>query len=210
MTRNTPGERWYRRLLHLYPRDFRDEFGGEMTRLYRDRGREEPWWSLWSSLLLDLVRTAPSEHLSMLRQDLRHAWRGLRRTPIITATAVLTLALGVGASTAIFSVVHTVLLRPLPYPEADRLVELFEDNPTAGFPLMRASALNYLSWAERSGSFEAIGAFRSEGRTLTDDRDPELLNGSLVAASFFRVLRVQPIVGRTLRPDDEQRGSSRS
>jgi hypothetical protein len=146
----------------------------------------------------------------MLRQDLRHAWRGLRRTPIITATAVLTLALGVGASTAIFSVVHTVLLRPLPYPEADRLVELFEDNPTAGFPLMRASALNYLSWAERSGSFEAIGAFRSEGRTLTDDRDPELLNGSLVAASFFRVLRVQPIVGRTLRPDDEQRGSSRS
>ena len=64
MTRHTPGERWYRRLLRLYPRDFRDEFGGEMTQLYRDRGREEPWWSLWSSLVVDLVRTAPSEHLS--------------------------------------------------------------------------------------------------------------------------------------------------
>ncbi len=150
MTHNRPGERWYRRLLHLYPKDFREEFGSEMTRLYRDRGREERWWSLWGSLLLDLVRTAPSEHLAMLSQDVRHAWRGLRRTPVITATAILTLALGVGASTAVFSVVHAVLLRPLPYPEADRLVELFESNLKDGVPAMRASALNYLSWAERS------------------------------------------------------------
>ncbi len=162
MKRTTPGEQWYRRLLHLYPRDFRDEFGGEMTRLYRDRRREERWWSLWSSLLVDLVRTAPSEHLSMLSQDLRHAWRGLQRTPVIAATAVLTLALGVGASTAVFSVVHAILLRPLPYPEPDRLVELFEDNLKTGS--MRVSALNYLSWAERSKSFEAIGAFRSDSR----------------------------------------------
>ena len=209
MTPKTPGERWYRRLLHLYPKDFRDEFGGEMTRLYRDRGREEPWWSLWRSVLLDLVRTAPSEHLSILSQDLRHAFRSLRRTPVITATAVLTLALGVGASTAVFSVVHAILLRPLPYVEADRLVEVFEDNPTGGFPRMRVSALNYLSWAERSKSFEAIAAFRGTSATVTDDRDPELLIGSLVTASLFKVLRVPPIVGRTLQPEDEERGSPR-
>ena len=112
MTRHTRGERWYQRLLRLYPRDFRDEFGGEMTQLYRDRGREEPWWSLWRSLIVDLARTAPPEHLSMLKQDLRHAWRGLRRSPIVTATVVLTLGLGVGASTAVFSVVHALLLPP--------------------------------------------------------------------------------------------------
>ena len=206
MRRSTPGERWYRRLLHLYPRDFREQFGGEMSRLYRDRGREERWWSLWASLVMDLVRTAPSEHLAMLRQDLRHAWRGLRRTPVITATAIVTLSLGVGASTAVYSVVQAVLLRPLPYPEPERLVELFESNLQSGF---RVSALNYLSWSERSVSFDAIAAFGSTGVTLTDGRDPELLSGSVVTSSFFQVLRVPPIAGRTLRPDDEQPASAR-
>ena len=208
MTGPTPGERWYRRLLRLYPREFREEFGGEMARLYRDRGRDEPWWRLWCSLVVDLVRTAPSEHLSMLAHDLRHAWRGLRRTPVITATVVLTLGLGVGASTAVFSVVHAVLLQPLPYPEPDQLVELFEENHKAG-SLTRASALNYQSWAERSRSFEAIGAFGSTGLTLTDGGDPELLGGSVVTASLFNVLGVRPIVGRTLQPEDEQEAAAR-
>src|SRR5262245_43239753 len=183
MRRTNPGEQWYRRLLRLYPRDFRDEFGGEMTRLYRDRGRTEAGWRLWCSLLADLIRTAPQQHLSMLRQDLRDAWRGLRRTPVITVTAILTLALDVGASTAVFSVIHAILLKPLPYPEADQLVELYEENPQAGFVLMRVAAANYLTWSERSRSFEAIGAFRSEGVTLTDAGEPELLNGSVVTSS---------------------------
>jgi putative ABC transport system permease protein len=206
--RDVPGERWYRRVLRLYPRDFRDDFGTEMTRLYRDRRREEPWWSLWSSLVLDLLRTAPSEHLSILKQDLKQAWTGLRRTPIITAAAVLTLALGVGASTAVFSVVHAILLRPLPYPEPDALVELFESNVKTG-SMMRSSALNYLTWSERTRHFDAIAAFNSNNPTLTDHGDPEILIGSLVTASLFQVLRVNPIVGRTLQPEDEQLGSPR-
>ena len=209
MMRSVPGERWYRRLLRLYPKDFREEFGGEMARLYRDRGRKESAWSLWRSLIVDLIRTAPSEHVSILSQDLRHAFRALRRTPVITATAVLTLALGVGASTAVFSVVHAVLLRPLPYPEADQLVELFEEDLTAGSAFFRVSALNYLSWVERSQRFEAIAAFRNGTLTLTGNGDPELLNGGFVTASLFRVLRVPTIVGRPLQPDDERRGSAR-
>lgn len=92
-----------------------------------------------------------TEHFSILRQDVRHAWRSLRRTPVITITATLTLALGVGATTAVFSVVHAVLICPLPYPEADTLVELFESNASVS---MRVSALNYLSWAERSKTFD--------------------------------------------------------
>ena len=207
MTRGRPGERWYRRLLNLYPRDFRDEFGREMVRLYRDRRREERWWSLWTSLLVDAVRTAPSEHLAILAQDLRHASRALRRTPVITATAVLTLALGIGASTAVFSVVHAVTIRPLPYPDPAALVELFESNPARGVPGMRASALNYLSWAERSRSFDAIAAFGSTGATLTDGLEPEVLSGSLVTASLFDVLRVRPLLGRGLGPEDERPGA---
>jgi putative ABC transport system permease protein len=210
MTRRTPGERWYRRLLNLYPRDFRDEFGGEMARLYRDRRQEESSWILWGSLVLDLLRTAPSEHLAILKQDVRHAWRSLLRAPMITATAALTLALGVGASTAVFSVVYAILLRPLPYPDAGRLVELSEANLDAGFPSFRVSALNYLSWTERSTSFEAMSAFGSTSLTLTDNQDPELLIGSLVTASLFNVLNVPPIAGRTLLPDDEEPGSARA
>jgi putative ABC transport system permease protein len=145
----------------------------------------------------------------MFKQDLRDAWRGLRRTPIITFTAVLTLALGVGASTAVFSVVHAVLLRPLPYPEPGRLVELFEDNLTTGSPMMRVSALNYLSWAERARYFDAIAAVGSAGFTVTDGGDPELVSGSVVSASLFHVLGVPPIVGRTMQQDDEHRASPR-
>ena len=92
-------------------------------------------------------------------QDIRHAFRLFSRTPIVTATALLTIALGVGGSTAVFSVVYAVMLRPLPYPAPDRLVELFEDNPRANRPMFRVSTLNYLSWAERATSTEALAAF---------------------------------------------------
>ena len=207
MTTRTPGERWYGRLLRLYPRDFREEFGGEMTRLYRDRRGEEPGWRLWLSLIADLVRTAPSEQLAMLAQDLRQAWRGLRRTPIITATAVATLALGVGATTVVFGVVYAVLLRPLPYPEPDRLIELSEQN-LATRAFFRVSALNYLAWAERSHTLEAVGAFNGMAATMTDAGEPERLTGSIVTASLFDVLRVPPVVGRTLHAEDEQLGSA--
>ena len=102
-----------------------------MARLYRDRARDEGALRLWLALLADVVRTAPREQLNVLMQDIRHAFRLFSRTPIVTATALLTIALGVGGSTAVFSVVYAVMLRPLPYPAPDRLVELFEDNPRA-------------------------------------------------------------------------------
>jgi len=202
------GERWYARLLRLYPREFRDQFGHEMTRLYRDRRQAEPAWRLWSSLMVDLLTTAPSEHVSVLRDDLRQGCRSWRRTPIITLTAVLTLALGIGTSTAMFSVVHGILLRPLPYPEPERIVELSEENQATGAQ-MRPSLLNYFSWTERAPTLDAIGAFRSTAATLTGNGDPQLVGGSLVTASLFRVLEIPPLLGRALREEDEQRGNPR-
>jgi len=205
----TFGAAFFRRLLWLYPREFRDEFGSEMGHLYRDRARDEGILRLWLALLTDVVRTAPREHFSVLVQDVRHAFRLFARTPLVTATALLTIALGVGGSTAVFSVVYAVMLRPLPYPGADRLVELFEDNSQANLPMFRVSTLNYLSWAERSTSFEALAAFQGNNLTLTEHGDPERLLGSSMTASMFRVLGLPPLAGRGFRAEDERPGAHR-
>jgi len=152
--------------------------------------------------------TSPKEQILTLVQDVRHAWRTWRRTPVLALAAILTLALGVGANTAVFSVVHGVLLRPLPYPEADRLVEVFEDNSRAGGgPFFRVSLLNYLSWVERAQSFEALAAFNGRDFTLTEHGDPERIFGSAVTASMFKVLGVAPVVGRSLTAEDESPGA---
>src|ERR671925_1630833 len=207
MAKGTIGERVYRQLLRLYPRDFSDDYADEMTRLYRDRVRGEGPASVWLTLLADVARTAPKEQISTLLQDVRNAWRTWRRTPVLALAAILTLALGVGANTAVFSVVHGVLLRPLPYPDADRLVEVFEDNSRAGGgPFFRVSLLNYLSWIERAQSFDALAAFTGSDFTLTDHGDPERLLGSAVTASLFEVLGIAPIVGRALTAEDEAPG----
>jgi putative ABC transport system permease protein len=142
-------------------------------------------------------------------QDIRHAFRLFLRTPIVTATALLTIALGVGGGTAVFSVVYAVMLRPLPYPQPDRLVELFEDNARANTRMMRGSALNYRSWAERTTSLEAVAAFQGAGFTLTELGDPERLNGSAMTASMFDVLGLPLLAGRGFRAEDERPGASR-
>lgn len=208
MARGTIGERIYRRMLRLYPRDFSDDYADEMTHLYRDRVRGEGATSVWLALVGDLARTAPRAQVSTLVQDVRHAWRTWRRTPGLALAAMLTLALGVGANTAVFSVVHAVLLRSLPYPDANRLVEVFEDNTRiGGGPFFRVSLLNYLSWVERARSFDALAAFNGRDFTVTEHGDPERLFGSAITASLFKVLGVQPIVGRSLSREDEQPGA---
>lgn len=209
MAKATIGERIYRRLLRLYPRDFSDDYADEMTQLYRDRVRAEGTIGVWVALAGDLVRTAPKEQLATLLQDVRHAWRTWRRTPVLAIAAVLTLALGVGANTAVFSVVYGVVLRALPYPEADRLVEVFEDNTRlGGGPFFRVSLPNYLSWTGRAQSFEALAAFNGYDFTVTGHGDPERVLGSAITASLFRVLGVAPIAGRPLIAEDEQPGAA--
>ena len=186
-------------LLWIYPRDFSDDYADEMARLYRDRVRGEGAAGVWLALVADLVRTAPREQAATLVQDVRHAWRTWARTPVLALTAILTLALGVGANTAVFSVVHAVLLRPLPYPDADRLVELFEHDRRADGRFFRVSLLNYLSWVERARSFDALATFNGRDFIVTEHGDPERIIGSAVTASLFKVLGVAPIVGRPLR-----------
>jgi predicted permease len=143
----------------------------------------------------------------MLSQTIRNTVRSWRQAPVLAVSAVLTLSLGIGFNAAIFSVVHAVLFRPLPYPAPERLVELFEVDPAArGF---RVSVLNYVSWAERTKSLEALAAFNNVSFNAAGDADAERISGAAVTASLFRVLAIAPRAGRPLRREDERPGSRR-
>ncbi len=203
------GERLYRLLLHALPHDFRAEYGADMLDLFRRRVRDENFVFLWLETIADVVSTAVKEHWHMLAQDLTYTLRTLRRAPVFTAAAILTLALGVGANTAIFSVVNAVMLRPLPYPEPDRLVRIWETNPGRNIASFSASALNYLSWKERSNSFEVLGAFSGTSLSLTGDGEPERLLGGELTASVMPLLRVQPVIGRAFSEEEARPGGAR-
>src|SRR5919201_713244 len=139
--------------------------------------------------------------------DLRFAFRQLLKTPGFTAVAVLTLALGIGANTAIFSVVDAVLLRPLPIPEPDRVVHVWES--WRGEGTAPVAWPKFIDWKQQNQSFEAIAACNwGQGFTLMTGDKPELVSGRAVSSGFFSVLKIQPIKGRSFIPDDEKAGAA--
>ena len=149
--------------------------------------------------------------MNPLLQDLRYAARVLLRQPGFTAIAVLTLALGIGANTAIFSIVNAVLLRPLPYPEQDRIAILSEavkDDPEAPFSL---SLPDYLDWRRDATSFEHLALTQVDTSSISDipGQAPEQIPVAFVTANFFNIIGVSPRIGRTFH-DDEDRPAPRS
>ena len=144
-------------------------------------------------------------------QDLRFAVRRLRKGPGFTITTVLTLALGIGATAAIFSLVNAVLLRPLPFPEPGRLVWLSQIDTTPGNPPDFAEPLSYpdfFDWRAQNHSFSGIASYRNSGFTLTGSGEPRQLVGEVVSSEFFRVLGASPMLGRGFRPEDEKPGAA--
>jgi putative ABC transport system permease protein len=141
-------------------------------------------------------------------QDVRFGARMLWKRPGFTAVAVLTLALGIGANTAIFSVVNGVLLRPLPYRTADRLVFLSEWSQQV--PNMSVSYPNFLDWQAQAQSFDALAAFRSNGFVLTGAGEPERLTAREVTQQFFPALGVAPALGRDFLPEEDRAGGSKT
>ena len=134
--------------------------------------------------------------------DLRFAFRQLRKSPGFTCTALLTLALGIGANTAIFTIFHAVFLEPLRYRDADRIVAIWETNAQAsGRPNVVAPA-NFLRWQERTKSFEALAALAETRANLTGTENPEEVVAQNVTAPFFSVLGVTPKLGRVFSAEE--------
>ena len=139
--------------------------------------------------------------MNTLLQDIRYAFRRLRKAPGFTAIAVVTLALGIGANTAIFTVINAVLLRPLPFKDPGRLVLLTERLPQ--FPLLSVSYLNYKDWRSQADSFTAVGAVRNLQMTMTGTGEPERLFAQMANANVLDILGVRPVRGRTFTAQED-------
>lgn len=144
--------------------------------------------------------------MESLLQDLRYGFRMILRSPGFSAIAILTLALGIGVNTAMFSVVNSVLLNPLPFPHGSQLVSLFESIPN--FEVASISYPNFSDWRKMNHSFSAIAAYRSDGVDLTGEGTPEHLHGEMISAGFFEILGVTPKLGRTFSSDEDRLGAN--
>src|SRR5271165_4618452 len=133
-------------LLHLLPAPFRAEYESELRSIFEQRRRDTQPAVLWLETIADLITTAVRVHFDMLGQDLTFAFRTLGRSPGFTATAIAVAAIGIGATTAGFTMLDHVLLRPLPFKDSTRLVDLYEDETAAGYKRMELSPANFRDW----------------------------------------------------------------
>ena len=150
--------------------------------------------------------------LRNLLSDLRFSLRTLRRSPAFSAAAVVVLALGIGANTAIFSVVNAVLLRPLPFDDPSRIMQVWHVPPAQSFPGLTRFAVspaNYLDWRSQSSSFEEMAAYGFRSFTVGGSERPEAIQAGAVASDFFPLLRMRPLLGRTFTPDEDRPGQDK-
>jgi putative ABC transport system permease protein len=226
-------ERVYGWVVRLYPRGFRRSFGAELRASARAhagearhrgaRGRVR----LWAFLLSDVARSLPAAHMEAVRQrrakrtrpesmngeatmlsnvgrDIRHALRDYARHPGFTLACLLTLALGIGATTTIFSIVDAVLLRPLPYAGADRLVQV--GMQFGEIQVSSGSPPDFFDIRDRAQSFDALAAARMQWLDLAGSGEPERFDAVGVTASYFDVLGVRPALGRTFEASADRPG----
>ncbi|MEP6913207.1 MAG: ABC transporter permease, partial [bacterium] len=144
--------------------------------------------------------------MDSLLRDLRFSTRSLLKRPALTIIAIITLAVGIGANSAIFSVVNALLIKPLPFPELDRIVAIWEKQPSQGMERNEVALANYLDWRSQNKSFEQIGLYRWWSTNLTGIEPPERVQGFLVSANFFDVVGMKPAIGRGFAAGEDQPG----
>ncbi len=208
--------RVYRLLLRAYPRRFRDRFGAELLATWQER-RGEPGGAIamWLATLIDALanglaeraRGAKEDGMDSLWQDIRFAARALVRRPGFTFVAVATLALGIGANTAIFSLFNAVLLKPLPYQEPDRLVLAWTQNP--GQPQRATSYPLFKDWRAQAKTLSDVAVFRGQTINLTGSGDPEPIPGAFVSANFHAMLGATTVLGRGFLPEEVEPETAR-
>lgn len=240
LPRLNAGERVYRACLHAYPSSFRQLFGQDLIETFRDERRATgggalPVTAFWLESLRDVLTQGFAERVSeavraftaqqstedsimssfpiaLRASELRVAARRLRRAPGVVIATVLVLGLGLGATTAVFSVVRGVLLKPLPYPEPDRLVALTHTAQVDGVTSVDQSAAGLLYYQEHARAFVASGGWRDRDVNVSppaEDPGPaERISGAMVSANLFDVLGVRPALGRTFRAGEDRPGAA--
>ena len=234
--RSSLSDRAYRLLLWLYPRDFRERFGSDMTEFFRDRRRSAARRGalgvvgVWARALADVLTGATLERvdataqrfravrdvwtrsidpsldarnenmLATLLGDIRYALRGMAAKRAFSAVVLATLALGIGANVAIFSVVNGVLLRPLPYPDVERVVHVEHQAPHTS-----VSEPEFVDYRDGTTKFERLAAYTTATGTLTGEGEPERVTVGRVSDGFFSILNVPPAIGRTFLPEEDRR-----
>src|SRR5215217_5944219 len=182
--------RTYNLLLRLYPKSFRDEYGDQMRAVFTRRCHDATGplsvLALWLGTIPDLLGNAFLVHLDLLDQDLRYTVRMLQRAPGFALTAVLIVALGIGATTAAFSVADFVLIRPLPFHQPERLVKLYQRTPDYG--RLELSPANYRDWKAASTVFERLGMYHTTSANLVGSGEPLYVDGAAVSGDLFPTL----------------------
>src|SRR5262245_28280423 len=226
----------YRAILRLCPADVREEYAAEMEAAFKQsieferarRGqlgrvvayahgfvdalffalssRFEPGYQPLTDVEIPPQRRRPI----VANQDVRATMRLMRKQPIFTAAVLVMLALGIGATTAIFSVVYGVLLKPLPFPNPERIVQIYGAVPSRSIPQTSLTEANFWDLRDFNRAFDELGALHSASFTLTGFDQPERLNGAIVSVGFFRALGVRPVAGRLFEPGEDNIGAPRT
>jgi len=203
-------------LIGLFPGDFRDSYGADMLATFDDRWRERRGPGAAAKMLIDLLgsawlerRTASKGDRSMkgLWQDARFGSRTLMKSPGFAAVVVITLALGIGVNTAMFSIANAVLWSSLPYAQPDRLVAVAEVEPGEHGGSWGATYPTFRDWGAQAGSLDGMAAMTGSNRILRDGTEPVRVRGVAVSHEFFPLLGVQPEAGRALTAEDDRAGA---
>ena len=206
--------RAFQLLMRLLPAEFRGDYGPEMEQVFTEQ-REEATrsgdklglWRLWWETAKGIFTTAPAEHWSMLKQDSGFALRMMRKNLGFTIAAIIVLGLGIGANTAIFSVVNAVLLKPLPFEHGERLLMLNQHTVPGGTGVGRSSVPELNDYRAQSRSMDGIVEYHNMQFILLGRHEPEQVESGVVSWNFFDLFGVKPLEGRMFEPADEKPGA---
>jgi predicted permease len=199
----------YRLLLHLYPSSYRAEYGDEMSAIFAMELRRSSGLTakcgLWLGAFVEVFSNAAAVQWEITKRDLRYCLRSLLRSPGFAITAVLLVTIGVGANEAIFTLADFVLVRPLPFPEPERLVKVWERHP--GYSQTELSPANYRDWKAASSSFAALAAYDDTSMNLVGRGAPLRIEGASVTGNLFPTLGKQAWMGRYFDDHDDRAGA---
>src|SRR5215469_12231415 len=207
-------QRLFRTLVRVLPFDFRTNYQGEMEGVFRAQHREVEEGGgflealkLWKETIFGIFTTAPREHWQILTSDCAYAFRMMRKNLGFTLVAILTLALGIGANTAIFSVVHAVLVKPLPYPDGQQLIFVRQQEPKLGVEDLGFSVSEIEDYRKQNRSLSGLVEYHAMTFTLFGHGDPDRVRTGVVSANYFDLFGIKPLRGRTFLPDDDKLGA---